>query len=210
MIFSLNKKLQADWQKVCKAIDLIEEELANAGPFVPTNLMCEYLLVGEDRRFHYHPGSDPIALVRASWKRICRGTKEGASTVAMQFIRTITGRYEKTIQRKLFEIILAIRLTHRINKNRLPILYLWVGYYGWRMNNFQQACSRLKIDPLSASDFESAKLVARLKYPEPGEQNKERSLKIRSRAQHLIVLTNNKTKKHCRHTSDLCIWSLSE
>ena len=77
-----------------------------------------------------------------------------------------------------------------MSKDRLPILYLWVAYYGWRMNNFRQACSRLGIDPRSAAEFEAAKLVARLKYPEPRDFDVERLKKIHRRAIHLIELVN--------------------
>ena len=100
------------------------------------------------------------------------------------------GRYEKTWQRKLIEIILAVRLSQHVSKNRLPILYLWVAYYGWRMNNFEQACSRLGIDPRSVGAFEAAKLVARLKYPEPKDFDIERLKKIHRRAIHLVKLAN--------------------
>ena len=100
------------------------------------------------------------------------------------------GRYERTLQRKLVEIFLAVRLSQHFSKDRLPILYLWVAYYGWRMNNFRQACSRLKIDPRSVSAFEAAKLVARLKYPEPKNYDAERLKKIHRRALHLMALAD--------------------
>ena len=108
----------------------------------------------------------------------------------MQLVRTITGSYERTLQRKLTEIFFAVCLSQRIPKNRLPILYLWVGYYGWRMNNFKQACLRLQIDPKTVSGLEAAKLVARLKYPEPQKCDAERSRIIHNRGLHLIRLTN--------------------
>jgi membrane peptidoglycan carboxypeptidase len=152
--------------------------------------MCEFLIVGEDRRFYRHLGVDVLALCRAVWKTVFCGSRQGASTIAMQLVRTIMGRHEKTWRRKLIEIILAMRLSQRVSKDRLPVLYLWVAYYGWGMNNFRQACSRLGIDPRSVSIFEAAKLVARLKYPEPSNFDAERLKKIYRRALHLITLAN--------------------
>ena len=34
--------------------------------------------------------------------------------------------------------------TSHIGRDRLPTLYLWVAYYGWRMNSFNEACSRVR------------------------------------------------------------------
>ncbi len=110
----------------------------------------------------------------------------------MQFVRTVKGRFEWTWKRKLLEVILAVRLTRHIGRDRLPALYLWVGYYGWGMDNFNQACSRVRIDPLSASELESAMLVARLKYPEPRNLHREQMRRIQCRAAHLISLRTSR------------------
>jgi membrane carboxypeptidase/penicillin-binding protein PbpC len=164
--------------------------------------MCDFLIAGEDHRFYHHPGMDPIALCRAAWKTFFCGSRQGASTIAMQLVRTITGRYEKTWRRKLIEILFAILLTHHINKDRLPILYLWIAYYGWRMHSFTQACSRLNINPSSVSELEAAKLVSRLKYPEPCKLNTNRLRQIQYRAQHLIALTNSMAESRCINQVD--------
>ena len=156
--------------------------------------MCEFLIVGEDRRFYGHPGVDLFALCRAAWKTFFCGVKQGGSTIAMQFVRTITGRYEKSWRRKFIEIFLAVRLMQCVPKDRLPILYLWVAYYGWKMNNFRQACLRLGINPKSISDFEAAKLVARLKYPEPRKCSTEHFRKIHRRGWYLMGLVRHKHK----------------
>ena len=178
---SLRNQLQKSVEKL--ELEIIHSNLPN-----PTPQMCEFLIAGEDHRFHYHPGVDPIALCRATWKTVFRGSRQGASTIAMQLVRTITGRYEKTWRRKLVEIFLAIYLSKYVSKDRLPILYLSVAYYGWGMNNFGQACSRLGIDPRTVSTFEAAKLVARIKYPEPKKLAAGRSKRIHQRAVHLMTL----------------------
>lgn len=182
--------LRSEWIKLREAIDLVEAQLACTVIPTPTDQMCKFLIAGEDHRFYHHLGVDPLALCRAAWKTVFCGCQQGASTIAMQIVRTITGRYEKTWRRKVCEIILAVRLTQYVDKERLPILYLWVAYYGWRMNNFDQACSRLLINPISISELEAAKFVARLKYPEPRDYNIYRLRKIQCRAQYLLELTN--------------------
>ena len=183
-----------EWTRLRAAVDRIIAEMDSSDHPLPTLQMCQFLILGEDRRFQYHPGTDPIALCRAIWKTVFCHHRQGGSTIAMQLVRTMTGDSEPTLRRKVVEIVLAVRLTRHTGRARLPILYLWVGYYGWKMNNFMQACSRLRIDPRSASEPESAMLVARLKYPEPRRLHGERMRRIRCRAVHLISLRNSKKK----------------
>ena len=152
----------------------------------PSALMCDLLVAGEDHRMKWHIGVDPLAMCRAVWRTYCCGRREGGSTVAMQFVRVLTGRFERSWQRKAVEMTLAVRLTRYVGRYELPGLYLTVGYYGWRMNGFVQACARLGIDPDECSAREAAMLVARLKYPEPRRCSRERWRQIVNRSEHLI------------------------
>jgi membrane carboxypeptidase/penicillin-binding protein PbpC len=173
--------IKVEWQRLRDTVDQVESQLAYSGSLVPSEQMCKFLIAGEDHRFYRHPGVDLVAICRAAWKTAFCGYRQGASTIAMQLVRTITGQYKRTWQRKIREIVLALRLTQYVEKDRLPILYLWVAYYGWRMNSFDQACSRLQINPRSISELDAAKFVARLKYPEPREGNIDRLKKIQYR-----------------------------
>ena len=203
------RSVNIQWRQLCDAIERLEREIDSTDFPLPTPQMCEFLIVGEDHRFYRHLGVDVLALCRAIWKTVFCGSRQGASTIAMQLVRTIMGRYERTWRRKLIEIILAMRLSQQVSKDRLPVLYLWVAYYGWRMNNFRQACSKLGINPRSVGAFEAAKLVARLKYPEPRNFDVERLKKIRRRALHLITLANRTNKCLYSHLGGLK-WSHSK
>ena len=183
--------IRVQWDQLCDSIEKLELEIAQSDVSVPTRQMCELLIVGEDHRFYEHHGVDLLAHCRALWKTFFSGVRQGGSTIAMQFVRTVTGRYEKTWRRKFVEIFFAVRLTRHVQKTQLPILYLWVAYYGCGMNNFTQACARLKINPKTVSVFEAAKLVARLKYPEQRECSPKHLEKIQRRGRHLITLANN-------------------
>lgn len=189
----MNLQIIDEWNKLRRAVDKLELQIASSVFPLPSLDMCSLLILGEDHRFYYHPGVDPVALCRALWKSVVDGSRQGASTIAMQLVRTITGHYEKTWMRKFREIILAVCLTQYIPRNRLPVMYLWIAYYGSGMLNFRQACSRLHIDPRNADCFEAAKLVARLKYPEPRYYDAGRLRRINQRALHLLAL-NNKAK----------------
>ena len=184
--------IRVQWKHLCDSINKLELEISETDFPVPTRQMCDFLIAGEDHRFYRHPGVDIFALCRALWKTILCGVRQGGSTIAMQFVRTITGRFEKSWRRKFIEIFLAVRLMRYVSKDRLPILYLWVAYYGWRMNNFKQACLRLGINPKSISAFEAAKLVARLKYPEPQKYSSEHFRKIHRRGRHIMALVHHR------------------
>lgn len=183
----MSLQITSEWNQLKHSVDKLELQLTSTAWPLPGPEMCELLILGEDRRFYFHPGIDPIALCRATWKTLC-GSRQGASTIAMQIVRTITGRYEKTLGRKIREMILAVGLTQYVPKDRLPVIYLWIAYYGSGMINFRQACSRLHIAPHCIDSFEAAKLVARLKYPEPRQHDAERLRKISQRGLHLLAL----------------------
>lgn len=149
--------------------------------------MCRLLILGEDHRLAWHPGVDPLALCRAAWRTYGRRRREGGSTLAMQLVRVLTGRFDRSWRRKFDEMALAILVTRHVPKAELPALYLSVGYYGWRMNGLAQACRRLGIDPACCSLHESATLVARLKYPQPRGYSAARWQQIANRSEYLMV-----------------------
>ena len=118
------------------------------------------------------------------------GKREGGSTIAMQLVRVITGRYEKTLGRKFAEIVLAVGLTRLVHSADLPRLYLVVAYFGWRMNGLAQAAQRLGINPSGISQVEAANIVARLKYPEPHMPDERRLERIKARAAYILGRAN--------------------
>lgn len=183
------------WATLRQEIDVARNELGVAHAR-PNQQMCKFLILGEDHRFGSHPGVDGLALCRAAWRTYVCGRREGGSTIAMQFVRVLTGKYEKSWQRKTEEIALAICVTRYVPPAELPSLYLSVGYYGWRMNGFVQACGRLRIDPFSCSLRESAMIVARLKYPQPRVCSAERLRQITQRTEYLIARLESHGKRN--------------
>lgn len=156
--------------------------------FAPPLVTQKLLISAEDHRFFSHPGFDLIAICRCIYRRTMCGKIEGGSTIEQQIVRTLTGQYERTIRRKIKEILLAVLLTSVVPKSDLPGLYLQIGYYGWRMNSFREACLRLGLDSKNMSLPDAARLVARLKYPEPRISSLKREAQIGYRANHLMKL----------------------
>ena len=78
----------------------------------------------EDKRFYYHPGIDPLAILRALWLNVTRGeVVSGGSTLSMQLIRLSRKGKPRTLLEKIREMILAARLEVRFSKEEILALY---------------------------------------------------------------------------------------
>lgn len=175
--------LRKEWQGIKSRVADIRADTEQMD-ISPT--LVALLIAAEDHRFGSHPGVDLISLCRAVWRTLFCRKREGGSTIAMQLVRVITGRYERTIGRKITEIYFAIRLTRQVPKSDIPKLYLSIAYFGWRMNGLKQASSRLNINPASLSLLDSANIIARLKYPQPRRLDNNRLTKINGRVKYII------------------------
>ena len=183
------------WREVRVASSAALEELEFAPGPKPTSEMCKLLILGEDQRIQSHLGVDPIALVRSIWMTCVYRRRQGGSTIAMQLVRTITGTYERTIRRKITEIILAVRLTQAFDRMDISRIYLWLAYYGWNMHGFQQAYEKIEQATRTGSRIASANLVARLKYPQPRYLDGRQLGRIDQRVQHLLALDSGSMKR---------------
>ncbi len=93
-------------------------------------------VAAEDARFFKHSGIDPWGIVRALFQDLRkRNFAQGGSTITQQVARSIFLTKEKTISRKLREMILALRIEHSNSKAQiletyLNDIYLGRGAYG--------------------------------------------------------------------------------
>lgn len=90
----------------------------------------------EDKRFYQHNGVDVVALVRSAKAIVESGTlSQGGSTITMQLARNIYLSSEKSWERKIKEIYIAMELEKLYSKNKimeyyLNNIYFANGYYG--------------------------------------------------------------------------------
>ena len=97
---------------------------------IPRQLI-QALITIEDRLFFSHSGINLKAIVRAAVKDIQAGRfKEGASTLTQQLAKTLFLTNEKSIVRKIKELLLAIQIERRYTKNEILELYLNQIYLG--------------------------------------------------------------------------------
>lgn len=152
---------------------------------IPPNVVA-CLLAAEDHRFDRHGGADHIAILRGIWHLAAHRRLVGGSTLEQQLVRTVTRDRQKTIRRKIREILLATTVSMVVPKADIPGLYLSVAYFGWRMNGIRQACQKMGFALEHLTLRQSAQVVARLKYPEPSFAFPARALQIRNRARYII------------------------
>jgi penicillin-binding protein 1C len=80
-------------------------------------------IAAEDRRFYYHPGFDPIAILRAAFTNLERGRiVSGASTITQQVVRLIRPR-PRTYRAKLVELLDSIKMECQLSKDQILELY---------------------------------------------------------------------------------------
>lgn len=89
------------------------------------------LLATEDRRFFHHTGVDPVAIGRAMLRNIrAKGVREGGSTITQQLVRNLFLTNERSLNRKVQEVVLAIRLERTLTKEEILELYINNVYFG--------------------------------------------------------------------------------
>jgi penicillin-binding protein 1A len=88
-------------------------------------------LAVEDARFYTHRGIDGVGIARAVWSNLYAGeVVEGASTITQQVAKMLFLTHRKTFERKLREMILALRMEHLLTKDEILEIYLNQTYYG--------------------------------------------------------------------------------
>ena len=97
---------------------------------VPVNLQHAFIAI-EDNRFYEHNGIDPRGLLRAAWSNINdREISEGGSTITQQLAKNAYLTQERTMQRKVQEMFLAMKLEKQYTKQEILELYLNQIYFG--------------------------------------------------------------------------------
>ena len=90
------------------------------------------LVATEDADFWEHGGVSVRGLARSGWNFVSSfgRRREGASTLTMQLIRTVTAKRQKRLDRKLKEIILARKLEKAYSKKQIMEMYANEVYFG--------------------------------------------------------------------------------
>ena len=133
---------------------------------VPPHLLA-LLIAAEDRRFHAHPGVDPLALARAAaqWVRAGR-VVSGGSTLSMQAARLLEPR-PRNLRSKVIEIARALQLEWRFGKRGVLEIWLTLAPQGGNIEGLRAGALAWFGRPVQALDAgEAALLIALARRPE--------------------------------------------
>ncbi len=84
----------------------------------------------EDQRFYLHHGVDPRAIARAFVATVSGKAIQGGSTITQQLVKNFYLTPERTIKRKLNEMIMALLLEWHYTKNDIIETYMNEVYFG--------------------------------------------------------------------------------
>jgi len=122
-----------------KIMSVDKQLLANrgmtGGEAVPLSGMSPYIpqavIAIEDRRFRSHFGVDPLGLGRAMVTNLTSGRLvQGGSTLTQQLAKNLFLKPERTLERKVQEVLLAFWLEHKYTKDQIIEMYLNRVYFG--------------------------------------------------------------------------------
>lgn len=108
---------------------------------VPVNLQTA-VLTYEDQYFRYHPGINPVAIIRATYLNLKHSRViSGGSTITMQLARMIRNE-NRTYYQKILEMLLALKLETRFSKDEILNQYLSHAPYGSNIRGYSAASYR--------------------------------------------------------------------
>ncbi|MBS0186270.1 MAG: PBP1A family penicillin-binding protein [Proteobacteria bacterium] len=142
-------------------------------------LLIKAVIAIEDRRFYTHKGIDLIGIARAFWINMRqKSVVQGGSTLTQQLAKNLFLTSQRSLKRKIQEVMLALWLEHTFTKDQILSIYLNRVYLGSGMYGVGAASHKyFHKSPSQLSLYESALLAGLLKAPSyyGSFQNKERA-----------------------------------
>jgi penicillin-binding protein 1A len=109
---------------------------------LPAYLPAAFIAI-EDRRFYSHHGVDPFGIARAVVANVLhRGVSQGGSTLTQQLAKNLFLTQERTVTRKVQELVLALWLERKFSKSQILDLYLNRVYFGAGAYGVEAAAQR--------------------------------------------------------------------
>ncbi|NCB33566.1 MAG: hypothetical protein EOM64_06745, partial [Erysipelotrichia bacterium] len=154
----------------CSLQDKVSEIRSRSDYLTIDQIPLEYqntLLHSEDKRFYFHAGVAPIALMRAACNDIMAGSfVQGGSTIDQQLAKNLYFDFGKTLDRKAAELFVVHDLESNYTKKDILELYVNVAYYGNGNYGLQSAANYYyNTDPQNLNQQEIDSLVYTLKAP---------------------------------------------
>ena len=159
-------------------------------------LIVNAVIDAEDASFREHGGIDLMGMLRALYVNVRAGeTRQGGSTITQQVVKTILLTPERTLRRKVQEVLLARRLEHSLTKDEILTLYLNQIYFGHGRYGVEEAArffygkSAIDVDvgeaALLAGLPQSPERLSPLKHPDAAKSRQTYVLEQMARRGHL-------------------------
>jgi penicillin-binding protein 1A len=129
---------------------------------IPEPLVAAFL-AAEDRRFFQHGGLDHRGLARALKANVQSGSVvQGGSTITQQVAKSFLSDRDRTLDRKIREAILSLRMESRLGKATILEIYLNKIFLGHGAYGVRAAASRYFDKPLAELTLAESALIAGL------------------------------------------------
>ncbi len=162
-------------------------------------IQVDAFVVAEDASFWTHGGIDYRGMARAFFTNLRSGkTKQGASTITQQVVKTFVLSPERTFKRKIQEIILARRLEKKLSKKDILTLYMNQIYFGHGRYGVQEAARYYFGKDIKDVTVGEAAMLAGL--PQSPENISPRKNPGRAKERQIYVL--NQLVKHKKITAE--------
>ena len=131
-------------------------------------LLERAILASEDQRFDSHWGLDFLAILRAAFRNLKEGrVVEGGSTLTQQVAKNFFLTQERTLERKIKEAVLALKLERAFSKREILTFYVNVAYLGRGRYGFEAASMAYFGKPVNAlKPHEIALVVGLINTPD--------------------------------------------
>lgn len=146
-------------------------------------LLVDAIIASEDASFGQHPGVDPVATLRAILSQLGGGRVQGASTLTQQTIKNALLTPERSLERKIAEAVIALRVSQVMQPRDILGVYLETVYFGRGAHGFSAAAqawfskdwAELTVGEVAfiAGVVQSPSFLDPLKNPERAKQRRD-------------------------------------
>ncbi len=144
------------------------------------------ILSAEDRDFYEHGGISPIGIARSVWNNVTGGATQGASTITQQYAKNAFLTQERSWERKINEVLLAVKLETLVSKDEILENYLNTIYFGRGADGIEAASIAYFGVPASELTVEQGAVLAAV-IKSPSDMGEEDGLKrLRARWEYVL------------------------
>jgi penicillin-binding protein 1A len=136
-------------------------------------VLKDALVASEDERFFSHGALELRSAVRAAWQYF-RGNRQGGSTLTQQLARTLFLKKEDSLQRKLLEAVLAVRISAQLSRSEILARYMNVAPHARNMYGFDEPARYFFGVPVQELTLPEAALLVGM-LPEPNNRDPKKN-----------------------------------